>query len=263
MANTTWHRMPDRGGGAVGVGEMGEVNVNTIYVPKGKAKEYGDYALNIYTGCPHRCYYCFAPNVLHRDRETFHADVRPRKGIVEATRKRLEQGDVTDKLIHLCFTCDPYPTGHDSTPTREIIKLLKERGNHVQILTKNPADASRDFDLMDRNDWFGVTLTGATVKQEPGSTNQKKWLSRITAARHFGIKTWVSFEPVINAEWVLSCIAMHGEIFDKIKIGKLNYWLSEINWSEFGTKAEALCKERGFDYYIKDGLRAEMMHGGR
>lgn len=25
-----------------------------IYVPKGKAKEYGDYAINIYTGCPHR-----------------------------------------------------------------------------------------------------------------------------------------------------------------------------------------------------------------
>ena len=28
-----------------------------IYEPKGKAKEYGDYALNIYTGCPHSCYY--------------------------------------------------------------------------------------------------------------------------------------------------------------------------------------------------------------
>ena len=25
---------------------------NPIYVPKGRAGEYGDYALNIYTGCP-------------------------------------------------------------------------------------------------------------------------------------------------------------------------------------------------------------------
>ena len=24
-----------------------------IYEPKGAAKEYGDYAINIYTGCPH------------------------------------------------------------------------------------------------------------------------------------------------------------------------------------------------------------------
>lgn len=52
-----------------------------IYEPKGKAKEYGDYALNIYTGCPHRCYYCFAPSVLHRDREKFHSDIRPREGV--------------------------------------------------------------------------------------------------------------------------------------------------------------------------------------
>ena len=47
--------------------------MNTIYKPKGAAAEYGDYAVNIYTGCPHRCYYCFAPNVLHREREAFHS----------------------------------------------------------------------------------------------------------------------------------------------------------------------------------------------
>ena len=33
-----------------------------IYEPRGAAKEYGDLALNIYTGCPHRCFYCFAPS---------------------------------------------------------------------------------------------------------------------------------------------------------------------------------------------------------
>ena len=56
--------------------------MNTIYKPKGAAAEYGDYAVNIYTGCPHRCYYCFAPNVLRRDREVFHSCVEPRKDIV-------------------------------------------------------------------------------------------------------------------------------------------------------------------------------------
>ena len=93
-----------------------------IYAPKGKAKEYGDYAINIYTGCPHRCYYCFAPNVLHRDRELFHSNISPRENIVEETAKQIVRENITGKLIHLCFTCDPYPTGYDSTPTREIIK---------------------------------------------------------------------------------------------------------------------------------------------
>ena len=72
-----------------------------IYQPKGKAKEYGNYALNIYNGCPHRCYYCFAPTVLRKDRETFHSEVQPRKNIVEETKKQLETDRITGKLIHL------------------------------------------------------------------------------------------------------------------------------------------------------------------
>lgn len=61
-----------------------------IYEPKGAAKEYGDYAINIYTGCPHRCYYCFAPNVLRKDREQFHTCIEPRKDIVvsEVSRRQ-------------------------------------------------------------------------------------------------------------------------------------------------------------------------------
>lgn len=131
-----------------------------IYEPKGKAKEYGDYAINIYTGCPHRCYYCFAPNVLHRTKEAFHSCVEPRKDIVEAVKRQLYTEKITGKLIHLCFVCDPYPVGHDTTPTREIIKSIKETGNYVQILTKGGLLAERDFDLLDSEDNFGVTYSG-------------------------------------------------------------------------------------------------------
>lgn len=229
-----------------------------IYEPKGKAKEYGDYAINIYTGCPHRCYYCFAPSVLRRDRETFHANVQPREGIVEAVKKQLEREKITGKLIHLCFTCDPYPTGYDTTPTREIIKLLKEHGNHVQILTKG--DGSRDFDLLDENDWYGITISGgsAECRCEPGAEAPHKRLAVLTTARVLGIKTWVSFEPVINAKAVLRCIDLYSSCFNKVKIGKLNYYPSDIDWAAFGHEAEALCQSLGLDYYIKDSLRKEM-----
>ena len=47
----------------------------------------------------------------------------------------------------------------------------------------------------------------------------------------------------------------------KVKIGKLNYWPSDINWTQFGREVEALCKSLGLDYYIKDSLRAEMEKG--
>ncbi len=226
-----------------------------IYVPKGKAKEYGDYAINIYTGCPHECYYCFAPNVLHKVKDDFHKCIEPRKNIVEEVRKQIERENITGKLIHLCFTCDPYPCGFDTTPTREIIKAIKGSGNNVQILTKG--DGSRDFDLLDENDWYGITLDGTECKAPI-----RERLDSLAEAHSRGIKTWVSFEPVTNERRFfidLHCVYL---IVDKVKIGKLNYHPSNIDWKSFGEKAEALCKSLELDYYIKDGLRAEMMKGG-
>ena len=227
-----------------------------IYVPKGKAKEYGDYALNIYTGCPHRCFYCFAPNVLHKSREEFHTNVQPRAGIVEATKQQLEKDKITGKLIHLCFACDPYPTGYDTTPTREIIKAIKESGNNVQILTKG--DGSRDFDLLDENDWYGITLDGATTRTGHFDNAPLFRYTNLIKAHEKGIRTWVSFEPVLNAENVLGMIKDIAPHTDKVKIGKLNYHKSDINWAEFGRNAEAICKKIGVDYYMKESLRAEM-----
>ena len=227
-----------------------------IYEPKGKAKEYGDYAINIYTGCPHECYYCFAPNVLHKTRDNFHKCVEPRKNIVEEVRKQIEREGITGKLIHLCFTCDPYPTGYDSTPTREIIKILKDSGNNVQILTKG--DGSRDFDLLDENDWYGITLSTLTTTAEPKAIMPFNRLLNLYKAKKHGIKTWVSFEPVVNTIDVLHCIKSHHTAMDKIKIGKLNYHPSHIDWIRFGEEAESLCNELNIDYYIKDSLRAEM-----
>ena len=223
-----------------------------IYEPKGKAKEYGDLALNIYTGCPHRCPYCYAPRVLKKDKEVFHSVVEPRAGIVEATKRQLESQHITGKTIHLCFTCDPYPTGYDSTPTREIIKLIKDSGNHIQILTKG--NGSRDFDLLDRDDWLGVTITGGESEKKRHELSEQL----IQAKSLYGINTWISFEPVIDANVVLDCLRNGANAVDKVKIGKLNYYDSDINWHDFGIEAEKICKEQGINYYIKESLRAEM-----
>lgn len=221
-----------------------------IYEPKGAAREYGELALNIYTGCPHRCYYCFAPGVLHQEREKFHSHVEPRPGIIEETRKQLESGDYAGKTVHLCFTCDPYPTGYDSSATREIIKLLKDHGCHVQILTKG--DGKRDFDLLDSGDWYGVTIDGMGYQKDFCR------MFDILSAHNRGIKTWVSFEPVLDAHNVLTAIETVASTVDKVKIGRLNYHPSDINWAEFGREAEDLCKRLGLDYTIKESLRKEM-----
>lgn len=224
-----------------------------IYEPKGAAKEYGDLAINIYTGCPHRCFYCFAPGVLRRDKEIFHSVVEPREGIVEETAKQIEREKITGKTIHLCFTCDPYPTGYNTSPTRQIIQAIKESGNNVQILTKG--DGSRDLDLLDENDWYGITLDGIGNGRDP------LWKARINAlaeAHSRGIKTWVSFEPVTDEREFFINLHLVAPFVDKVKIGKLNYHPSNIDWADFGRRAEDLCQKLGIRYYIKESLRKEM-----
>jgi DNA repair photolyase len=234
-----------------------------IYEPAGKAKEYGDYAINIYTGCPHGCFYCFAPNVLHGTRESFKSIVEPRKGIIEEVKKQLATGDIRGKLIHLCFTCDPYPYGHDTTPTRDIIKAIKDSGNHVQILTKG--DGSRDFDLLDENDWYGATYVGYGLGEifdpvcvEPNAACPAVRLAMLSKAHKLGIKTWMSMEPVLNENDITTFLDLNVNYVDRYKIGKLNYHPSDINWGEFGKKCERICKNLGHDYYIKESLRKEM-----
>ena len=235
-----------------------------IYKPAGRALEYSPDALacNIYTGCPHRCYYCFAPAVLRKDREEFHSNVAPRNGIVEAVKRQLDAEKITGKLIHLCFTCDPYPVGYDTTPTREVIAAIKNAGCHVQILTKGGVTATRDFDLLDGEDWFGVTITGQfhNNQSEPKAASFAENLMTIEKAKNRQLKTWVSVEPALDAENIFNLIQSNHPI-DLFRIGKLNYHPIGIDWAAFGHECERLCREHGREYYIKADLRAEMAKG--
>lgn len=226
-----------------------------IYEPRGRAREYGELAVNIYTGCNHGCSYCYAPAALRKCKEAF-AEVQPRAGIVEAVKKQIEREQITGRTIFLCFTCDPYPADIDTMPTRAVIQTIKESGNHVRVLTKGGYRAERDFDLLGPGDWFGVTLTGENEKEPRAAVSAERYAT-IKTAHAQGIKTWVSFEPVYQPALVYEYIEYSGAI-DLFKIGKLNHAPSEICWAEFGTEVERLCKECDRNYYIKEDLRAEM-----
>ena len=80
----------------------------------------------------------------------------------------------------------------------------------------------------------------------------------IQAKALYGISTWISFEPVIDAGSVLESLRNGASAVDKVKIGKLNYHKSDINWHDFGIEAEKICKERGINYYIKESLQKEI-----
>lgn len=237
-----------------------------IYGTRGRAQEYCDFALNIYDGCTNGCSYCYAPKVLRKSPIEFIKGAKPRHNIVNATYRQIEKDQVVGKKIMLCFTCDPYPAGIDTTTTRKIIQALKETGNSVQILSKSGMAATRDLDLLDENDSFGVTVTGGNFgdqlnPMESNTADEHERLASLRVAHDKGIKTWVSCEPVLNPEGVYFAIT-NCSFIDMYRIGKMNYLPSSINWHEFGHECRRLCLKYRRNFYIKEDLRAAMAAQG-
>jgi len=235
------------------------MRINPIYKPKGKALEYAPnaYALNIYTECNHACDYCYACMMAKRFGKPWTGNVRPREGIVEAVENQLIKLRGAGEHIHLCFSCDPYPSGVDTLATRQIIKAIKDSGNHVQILTKGGQRATRDFDLLDENDWFGITVAGyedSSAKHEPNAASVLSRIKTLRKAKNMGIRTWVSFEPILDQGAVSDFIIGHHGSFDLLRIGKMNYRPSDIDWKAVTEDVVRLCDKYGKDYYIKKSL---------
>lgn len=227
-----------------------------IYKPKGAAGEYAELALNIYTGCTNGCEYCYAPGVLRRTREEFGANVQMRKGLLEALEKQLAGCSYEGKTVHLCFTCDPYPFGIDTTPTREVIRLLKDAGCHIQLLTKNPDLSFKDWLLLDEDDWIGTSISGDDRQEHRASFNATR-LRYLNMAKDHGLKTWVSCEPVLDADYIFHLIR-DIDFIDLYKVGKLNYHPSDIDWAKFGREIQRLCEEHERTCILKESLLKEM-----
>lgn len=235
--------------------------MQTIYEPKGRAREYADLALNLYRGCGHKCAYCYAPQALHMSREDF-AQPEPRRGVLgylktEAVKYANEQAQV-----FLCFSTDPYnPIEPLHELTRQAIEILHHHGVGVRILTKGGLRSTRDFEQLGPLDSYGATLTFCTMEGgdewEPGAAN---WLERIAAlqeAHDRGIYTWVSLEPVIEPEQSIELISITAGYVDEYRIGKWNhdYRAKSIDWADFARKAKATCEAFGKKYMIKDDLK--------
>ncbi len=147
-----------------------------IYETKGRAREYMELACKLYNGCDHGCAYCYAPDIMKRDRLAFSNTVTPRADIVsnleKDARKYVASGDKRQVLF--CFACDPYCKANDHYGlTRQAIIATHNAGMPVCILTKGGKRSLKDIDLFTPEDAYAVTLTCYSDEQslqwEPGA----------------------------------------------------------------------------------------------
>jgi len=219
--------------------------MKAIYKPKGKAAEYGEYAVNLYSGCVHGCKYCYVPGLLRISREEFRSGFKLRPGILEQLEKDAAKHP-KDKPVFLSFTSDPYQPGND-LPTREALEILNKHEIPFIILTKGPSRAIRDFELYKPGDMYGVSLVcdDSTI-QEPGAGLTKQRLISLSIARDMGISTWVSFEPVIDPRDTLFLLTMvlQNKLADFVKVGACSGGHSKIKtkaeWFKFSNTVERI-----------------------
>ncbi len=236
---------------------------SVLYEPKGKAREYSEIAVNLYRGCTHRCEYCYAPATLRLKKENFSVSVL-RDNILKKLEKDALKLYLENEIgpVLLCFTCDPYqPIDDEYQISRQAIQILHQYNIRVTILTKGGKRAERDFDLLSKIDWFGVTLTNledsTSIQWEPGAALPKDRINSLRKANKKGINTWVSLEPVLYPEVTLNIIKKTHKFVDKYKVGILNYHphSKDIDWHKFAVEVDNLLQELGCDYYLKNDLR--------
>lgn len=243
-----------------------------IYEPKGQAREYAALACNIYSGCDHRCVYCYAPSATRKQREEF-ARPKPRNSFIEILDRecmaRKRAGTNSGRVL-LCFTCDPYQHLDERLGlTRDTIRLLHRYGFTVQVLTKGGSRAMRDLDLFGPGDAFASTLTllddTSSRKWEPGAALPDDRIETLRQFHAAGVPTWVSLEPVLNPASALEIIRRTHGFVDLYKVGKLNYHelASRIDWQVFADDVVSLCESLQNPYLIKDSLRPYLRDGAR
>lgn len=266
-----------------------------IYQPKGRAGEYAKLALNLYEGCSHGCWYCYAEGLAKAfGRIKTHQDwlaAKPRPNVIEDLEREAEKlaASGPQPRICLCFTCDPYqPIEAQHHLTKGTLAIFKKHGLNADVLTKAGERAMEGIEMM--STWpgnrFGITLTslrpGRAKLWEPGAAPPGQRVLGLRFARSMGLANRVSLEPVIHPPDSLACIERLDDDVDHFDVGKLNKkslaWVQKIdpeatkpNWPEFREQAVEKLEAQGRrrlassheqtepgerSYYIKKDLEA-------
>ncbi len=230
---------------------------NVIYTPKGKAREYSPYALNVYTGCDHGCKYCYIKQFYVNNKE-----VKQRNNLIAKLENQLKKNKINEQTL-LCFIGDPYcKADSEYKTTREALKILLKYNVPTAILSKGGKRILRDLDLFKKfkNIKVGTTLTLLKEKEslfyEPGAALPEERIKVLNVLHDEGIKTWISFEPVIDPLQTYKLLELSYPFIDQYKVGKMNHYRlpHEVNWREFGDTISERLLELRKDFYIKKDL---------
>jgi DNA repair photolyase len=158
----------------------------------------GDYVINPYVGCPHRCLYCYAE---YMKRFTNHREPWGDFLDVKRFRRGINVKSLAGKKVVLCSVTDPYnPFEKKFGATREVLEQLVGSEAAVEILTKSDL-VLRDLDLFKRLPRVRIGLSLITLddgicrKLEGGAPGAGRRLAALRRLNGEGIDTYLFLSP--------------------------------------------------------------------
>lgn len=208
---------------------------------------------NPYTGCDHKCIYCYASSYIPGFNEC-----KPKKELLE--RLRREAPKLKGEIISLSNSSDPYPKAEQSTGlTRRCLEILAESRCRIQIITKSNLVA-RDDDLLKQvpsSVAFTITTNDDQLAKvlEPNAPPSSQRLSAAEDLISQGIPVSVRIDPIIpfvndQPQKLIKTLAAIG-----VKhVTTSTYKVKPDNWKRFSDALPDVA-EKLKPMYFKEGER--------
>jgi DNA repair photolyase len=150
---------------------------------------------NPYTGCDHRCLYCYATSYISN-----HQTLRTKKNLLPTLRRELSK--LNGEILAMSSSSDPYPTAEAELGlTRQCLKIVAESNCRLQVFTKSDTVA-RDADLLAQiPSTVAITITtdddhlAAII--EPKAPPPSRRLKAIQTLNAHGIPVIARIDPII------------------------------------------------------------------
>ncbi len=223
------------------------------------------YSFNPYTGCAHKCAYCYAtyiPNFW---------EVREKKNLFKRLERDLEKLP-RNALISMSNSSDPYPPIEKTRKiTRRCLEIIKNSDVRLLIITKSNI-VIRDVDLLrDLRCAVAITVTGFSSRIfEPLVPKPKERIEALKFLKDCGIPVILRLDPLMpwmkKKEWldilekcyfvdhvVTSTLKLRKDSFERII--KINPELRDLLKKFYFEKGEKICNS----WYLSKELREKML----
>src|ERR671924_1728199 len=168
------------------------------------------WSLNPYTGCEHRCAFCYVRAFeLRADRpfdDRYGRTVRVKVNVASVLRGELSRRSWKKETVVIGAATDPYqPAEGRFRLTRQCLEAMRDYSNPAAMITRGPMIV-RDIDVLSelaRRAELHITFSIPTVdddvwrKTEPGTAHPRQRLRAIEKLVEAGIDAGVGMAPIL------------------------------------------------------------------